>query len=440
MTEIEEIIGLPRYKLHLGCGNVYKPGFVNIDIQQNSSSDVDLVADVTNLPLPDNTVEVIESYHLIEHLSRPEFLKALPHWYKLLVNGGRFIAELPDFEKVVGQYLIGKKEYIEHIFGNQTTPWQFHKWGYDFKSLKKDLEAVGFKDVVLKEATDYHTDDEPCFRIEATKMARRQFHLEATNICSREGRRCSYCSDTDTRKKGFMDITLAGTILSQIDTLNPEKKEILLFLSGEPLLHPQIGELIVLANKVGDSVIHTNADVLTEEKSLQIINAGLTRIFINLHNRPDIGTVPPETLANIKHFLGLNDHTIETHLQKIIPLPDNLPNEEELRKEFPGIDYIDFRRPHSWAKRGSVKGADEIPNDDFHTCSFLANNMAINWEGKVHLCCACLNDERIIGDLTKEMVRDVDLKLDNLYKQQLDKEIISVCSGCERYSVLQNDK
>lgn len=434
MNEIENEFGLGPYKLHLGCGNVYKPGFINIDVQQNSSGDVDLLADITNLPIKENKVQIIESYHVLEHLSRPEFLKGLEHWYKLLINGGKFIAEVPDLKKVLNTYLLGNDTYIEHIFGNQTTPYQFHKWGFTFKSLKKDLEDVGFKDVTLEEATDYHTQDEPCFRITATKASRREFHLESTNICTREDRRCVYCSDKQCREKGFIDVGLAGNILSQIGRLNPEDKEILLFLSGEPLLHPQIGELIILANKVGKSVIHTNADALTEEKALQIINAGLSRIHINLHNRPDIGKVPDETIANIKHFLELNDHTIETHLQKIVPFPEELPDAEDIKRDFPGVDFIDFRRPHNWAVKDSIKGSEEITTQQPpYFCQFLTNNMAINWEGKAILCCACLNDERIIGDLTKESVKDIDKKLDDIYKQQLNKEEIPVCSGCERY-------
>ena len=52
-------------KLHLGCGDRYINGFVNIDIQKLNT--VDVVADVINLPY-DNIEEIVDLYDLSYYL------------------------------------------------------------------------------------------------------------------------------------------------------------------------------------------------------------------------------------------------------------------------------------------------------------------------------------------------------------------------------------
>jgi len=421
-------------KLHLGCGSIYlEPNYLNVDFQMPSTGNIDLIADVTNLDLPTNFFSEISSFHVVEHIQRPKIISMFESWYKLLKNGGKLILELPDFDKIAKKYVLGDESMKVHMWGNQENPGQFHFWGYSFKSLKKDLESVGFKNITEHPATDYHTLDEPCFHLEAIKSSKIEFHLEPTNICTRQGNRCKYCSDNDTRAKGYLDLGLAKDILDQIKDLNADEKTIMLFLSGEPLLHPQIGELISMANKVGRTVIHTNSDILTEEKSLQLINSGLKEIHLNLHYDPKTGEMNPKTLQNIKDFLILNDHQIESHVQRVVPFPEEIPDKEETLKEFPGADVIDFRRPHNWASKDAINGSATLEAEPPYFCTFLINNVAIAWDGRVFPCCADLNGVVEVGDLKTETLKVIDSKLDKIFERQQQKEKIPLCSDCERY-------
>ncbi len=444
--DIKQLFGPGPYKLHLGCGSVFLDGFINIDIKMPSDGHVDLIADARSLPFHDRTCSEIRAYHLIEHIKRPDILKTLVHWFALLANGGKLRLELPDFDRVVYNYMLGNDSFLDHIFGNQENEGQFHYWGYNFLRLKRDLVSVGFKNVEEERVTDYHVDDEPCFGISAIKRARTEFHLEPTNVCTRKDNRCSYCADKNVRKEGFLDLGFARSIIEQIASLNSDSKEILLFLSGEPLLHPKIGELIRVANQAGTTVIHTNADVLTREKAIEIINSGLGKIYLNLHPDSKTGKISSRVLKNIHEFLKINDHQIKTFIQRIIPFPESIPSEEEIKKNFPGVDEVRFRRPHNWSHRNSIKGAEEMVLEDpfvlphyrnrSYTCRFLRDNMAIAWDGRVPVCCADLNGEWIIGDLTKQTIREVDLILDGIEDRQLQQETdVGLCSGCERYRI-----
>ena len=66
-------------KLHLGCGGVSIPGYVNIDLSTRAG--VDLVADLRRLPFAQETVDFIYACAVIEHFERNEWRSVLAHWY-----------------------------------------------------------------------------------------------------------------------------------------------------------------------------------------------------------------------------------------------------------------------------------------------------------------------------------------------------------------------
>lgn len=154
-------------KLHLGCGDRYFEGYINIDWKKTKATD--LVCDIRKLPYPDNSVELIETYHVIEHLPRHDLPKVLKTWYRILMVGGKLIIECPDFDEAVKEYIEGNEKRLNSIFGLQRFPGDTHMFGYNFKRLKKNLEISGFKDIQKKKPQDSHAKEEPCLRIECIK-------------------------------------------------------------------------------------------------------------------------------------------------------------------------------------------------------------------------------------------------------------------------------
>lgn len=155
-------------RLHLGCGQKRLQGFINVDC--NYSSATDYVADISKLPCPDNSVERIETYHVIEHIPMPEVKSVLTEWKRVLTVGGLLVIECPDLQGAVTEYLAGNKERLFSIYGRQRFPGDTHHWGYDFRSLPELLESAGFSKVRVLPAEDYHKDEEPCLRVECTKL------------------------------------------------------------------------------------------------------------------------------------------------------------------------------------------------------------------------------------------------------------------------------
>lgn len=155
-------------KLHLGCGKVYLDGYMNIDLLGRGV--VDMIGDARKLPFPDSSVELIESYHLIEHIPKNEVPPMLKEWFRLLTPKGRVITEFPDLDKACRRYLNGEENLLVAIYGGQRWPSDVHYYGYNFKRLKELLQKAGFNNIVKKPAQDYHTKQIPCLRAECEKV------------------------------------------------------------------------------------------------------------------------------------------------------------------------------------------------------------------------------------------------------------------------------
>ncbi len=150
-------------KLHLGCGNKRIDGFINIDARETDAADE--VSDVKTLDkYQDNSVELIYASHILEHITRIEYSNVLSRWYNILENGGVLRIAVPDIEQVFKHYQQHKdlRKLRGFLWGGQTYGFNYHYCGWDFKTLKEDLEKVGFKDVKKyewKHTEHAHIDD-----------------------------------------------------------------------------------------------------------------------------------------------------------------------------------------------------------------------------------------------------------------------------------------
>jgi hypothetical protein len=156
-----------KLKLHIGCGNVRLKGYVNIDMRQTPATDY--VTNFKKLPCKGNSVAIIETYHVIEHIPFSEVELVIKEWYRVLSQGGKLVVECPNFDQDLNEYLAGNEERLYSIFGRQRYKGDVHYWGYNTKRLKKLLKIVGFSKTYELEAQDYHKNEEPCIRIEAIK-------------------------------------------------------------------------------------------------------------------------------------------------------------------------------------------------------------------------------------------------------------------------------
>lgn len=134
-------------KLHLGCGNVHLPGYLNIDIKDGPA--VDEVGDIADLQIPDGAASVIYAASVLEHFGRAEWLDVLRHWHAKLSDGGVLRLSVPDFDAVFTQYMEhgDLPELLGLLIGGQKDEYDWHGMIFNCRILVNGLEAAGFSGV-----------------------------------------------------------------------------------------------------------------------------------------------------------------------------------------------------------------------------------------------------------------------------------------------------
>ena len=84
-------------KLNLGSGKFPKKGYINLDMDNNSSANIIHDLEVYPWPLPSNHFEIIEMDHVLEHLT--DLRQILNEIDRVLTKGGRVIIKVPHFSR-----------------------------------------------------------------------------------------------------------------------------------------------------------------------------------------------------------------------------------------------------------------------------------------------------------------------------------------------------
>lgn len=134
-------------RLHLGCGKIRLPGYVNVDIQPGPA--VDCVADLRRLPWPDGAADMVYSCAAIEHFGRREWVGVLREWARVLRPGGLVRVSTADFEACIARYLETQNvpELLGLLIGGQKDDYDWHGMIFDFKLLAEGLKEAGFENV-----------------------------------------------------------------------------------------------------------------------------------------------------------------------------------------------------------------------------------------------------------------------------------------------------
>ncbi len=138
-------------KLNIGCRNKPLPSYINIDINENNKY-ADVIDNGFELEkFDDESVDLIEFTHGLEHLNTQEVKLALETWYKKLKVGGIVRVSVPDMEKCSALLLLtGDKNLVKSMFyGSQIEgdPYDLHKSLHTKKSLTEDLTVANFRNI-----------------------------------------------------------------------------------------------------------------------------------------------------------------------------------------------------------------------------------------------------------------------------------------------------
>lgn len=280
--------------------------------------------------------------------------------------------------------------------------------------------------------------------------------IEVTNYCNAS---CVFCANNRLkRKKGFIDVHKLYDFLKKHKNQladNFFKKEgmkeyprVTLCGLGDPLLHPNIVEIVKNAHNLGYyTQLVTNGYLLSPELMSRLGDSGLDEIAISLHSLNGINYYQTTKLPldvvkeNIKNCASIiKGKNIKLSIWRIYH-----PN-PQFRDVDDSKDYFEFLKKcklegttilgpsEPWYRDGVVPGSlcDEVQDKPFW-CNKILFTFNIDWQGNVILCCNDYNRETVIlGNAFSDGFSIQDII--ELEKSIVRKEYVpEICLYCKRW-------
>jgi radical SAM protein with 4Fe4S-binding SPASM domain len=259
--------------------------------------------------------------------------------------------------------------------------------------------------------------------------------------------RCSMCVHKEMkRKKGIMSWNLLTRIIDEIADVDKTTRIWMVFF-GEALLlkrkKPSIFDMIAYAKQKGltDVVLNSNANLLDESASRNLIGAGLDAIYIGLD------ACSPETYAKVR-IGGNYEKTVENVIGLIRLKKELGVAKPEVYVQFVEMDVnaaekesfvkfwneqgaqVKIRPKVSWA--GSIAAANLVlGNEDRWPCYWAMQTMSITDTGKVVTCAVDLDARYVAGDVSQHSLREVwNSGLKKLRQLHVEKEFEKLPENC----------
>ncbi len=152
-------------RLHLGCGEQYLDGYVNIDYSPSEHNvmqvKADVYANITELDFPAGSVDEVRLHHVFEHFNRVTALAMLIKWHNWLKIGGKLHIETPDLVGSAKTILAesswkSKMGVVRHIAGDQSSSWAYHIDHWFPQRFEHTLNRLGFSAVQTQSSSWPH--------------------------------------------------------------------------------------------------------------------------------------------------------------------------------------------------------------------------------------------------------------------------------------------
>ena len=276
--------------------------------------------------------------------------------------------------------------------------------------------------------------------------------------------RCEFCIHAlDRKDHGYisdctlMDMELYRKCIQDM-TQFPQKLKMLRFAAiGEPLIHPQIAEMVAYAKQaaIAESVdIVTNASLLTHELSDALIDAGLDRLRISVEGLSGEDYLK-RTKANInfdrfvEEIRYFYEHSNHTHVY--IKIIDYMVQKREEQEKFlslfqpichsiaiehltPTIAEIDYGKISEGKQNNKAQNGATLLHAEVCPQGFYM--MQINPDGNVVPCCS-MKYPAVLGDTKKQSVRDIwnGERFQHFRRHMLEsrEKASPICAQCNLY-------
>jgi radical SAM protein with 4Fe4S-binding SPASM domain len=218
--------------------------------------------------------------------------------------------------------------------------------------------------------------------------------IEPSSVCNY---RCVFCYETDrtfTRKSaGFMGHMTLGMFKRVVDQAEGRVEFISLASRGEPLLCPEIADMLAYTRgKFLNLKMNTNASLLDEETSHAILQSGIKTLVFSadaaaepLYSKLRVGGKLEKVLANIERFrkIRATEYPDSNMITRVSGVKVSAEQDLDAMHDLWGslVDQVAFVEYNPWENTYT-----QPPNDIATPCSDLWRRMFVWWDGKVNPC------------------------------------------------------
>lgn len=236
-----------------------------------------------------------------------------------------------------------------------------------------------------------------------------------TEQCNRSAghpRACSFCPRIDSKiypnQNLHMSLKLVEKIARELADLKWAGTSVLCGY-GEPLLHPQLSEVVNLLKLATESRVEvvTNGDFLGPEKIAKLSQAGVDYFVVSMYDGPH--QVP-------KFEAAFKTAGVESYI-----LRDRWHSEQD---QF-GLKLTN--------RGGVVEVGPQEPVDQHHPCYYLTYQMQVDWNGDVVLCPQDWYKRLRFGNLALQSMFEVwtSKRLNKRRRQLIEgRRVEHPCSSC----------
>lgn len=232
-----------------------------------------------------------------------------------------------------------------------------------------------------------------------------KLQFESSTTCNAK---CTFCPRYEmTRKMGTMSDELFHKIIKEGKELGI--KTYLPFLNGEPFIFPKIYEWLDYMEKEGVNVIlYTNGELmdvdrLVKYKNIEMISCSFNGATKESYDKTMRGPDFETSKRKIKDLIEKAPYWVRVTL-----VPDKYNTED--KKEFIKL-WGNRARIANYMNWGGKRHTKTEHTGIKHPCVKLMTNTTILWDGRVNLCCMDYDGEVIFGDLNKEHLKDILLRM-----------------------------
>ncbi len=261
--------------------------------------------------------------------------------------------------------------------------------------------------------------------------------IETTILCNGK---CSFCPQREVKRRPvYMEEELIYKIIDQ-----SRNRGILYrpFLQNEPFTEKRMPEIIRYIKKDATARVelNSNAGLLNEKKSTEVIEAGLDLIRFSLdafskevYDKTGRGDDYEKVKNNILQFIEIKNKInpeIEVYV-RMVEMDFNKHEKKDYSKFWEKYaDHVQITPLYSWPWTGQdfcvPKPCPKIRNEMF----FLVNGQAV-------LCCWDYMGRGVTGDINNNTVEEIwNGPINNKYRELLNRggrSEITLCSRCDGY-------